>query len=177
MPCLVAFNSNTPERIQQRKTMQDTCRQFERSPSHGNLKRLKCFFNQCGDEVFIEAGFHCDYGKFINLGNRVYINAKCTFLDGGIITIGDDCLIGPNVQILAINHDMNPQKRLDKLSYAVDTKLGDNVWIGAGAIILPGVSIGSNTVIGAGAVVTKSLPPNCFAAGNPASIIKDINNE
>lgn len=169
-----AFNSNTAERLQQRKAMHELCRQFERSPSHGNLKRLKNSFAHCGDEVFIESGFYCDYGHAIKLGNRVYINAKCTLLDAGIINIGDDSLIGPNVQILAINHEMQPEQRLKKLSYALDTHIGKNVWIGAGAIILPGVRIGDNSVIGAGAVVSKDIPPHCFAAGNPASIIRNI---
>lgn len=168
------FNSNTPERLQARKTMHEICRQFERSPSHGNLKRLKSCFALCGDEIFIEAGFYCDYGQTIELGHRVYINTRCTFLDAGTISIGDDCLIGPNVQILAVNHDINPQQRLQKKSYALDTRLGKNVWVGAGAIILPGIQIGDNAVIGAGAVVSKNIPGNKMVVGNPAKIIKDI---
>lgn len=148
--------------------MQEICRQFERSPSHGNLKRLKNALSACGEEVFIEAGFYCDYGEHIELGQRVYINARCTFLDAGKIRIGDDCLIGPNVQILAVSHDLDPEARLNKASYAVDTRLGRNVWVGAGAIILPGVDIGDNAIIGAGSVVTKDVPTDTRVAGNPA---------
>jgi len=165
---MLAFNSRTPERIQKRKAMQDICRQFERSPSHGNLKRLKSALSSCGEGVFIEAGFYCDYGQYIELGHRVYINARCTLLDAGTISIGDDCLIGPNVQILAVSHDLDPEARLSKASYAVDTRLGRNVWVGAGAIILPGVNIGDNVIIGAGSVLTKSVEANTRVAGNPA---------
>jgi len=163
------FDSRGAERVQVRKAMQALCRQFERSPSHGNLKRLKQAFGTCGKEVFIEAGFYCDYGNTIHLGDRVYINARCTFLDAGKITLGDDCLIGPNVQILAVSHDSEAEKRLEKNSYAVDTHLGNNVWVGAGAIVLPGVTIGDNVVVGAGSVVTKDIKANTKVAGNPAS--------
>ncbi len=162
------FNSRTPERVKQRKTTQEICRQFERSPSHGNLKRLKSILNRCGDEVFIEAGFYCDYGHCIELGNRVYINARCTFLDAGKIVLGDDCLIGPNVQILAVSHDVDATLRLEKKSYAVDTCLGNNVWVGAGAILMPGVQVGDGAVIGAGAVVTRDVLAGVKVVGNPA---------
>ncbi len=148
--------------------MQELCRQFQRAPSHGNLKRLKASFKHCGEEVFIESGFYCDYGSCISLGSRVYINANCTFLDAGEIVIGDDCLIGPNVQILAVSHDTDPQHRLAKHSYAVDTIIGENVWLGAGAIVLPGVKIGDNAIVGAGAVVSSDVSANTRVAGNPA---------
>lgn len=166
------FNSLTPALIQHRNKVHEICRQFNKSPSRGNLSRLKSLFVKCGQDVFIEQGFYCDYGDKISLGLRVYININCTLLDGGIITIGDDCLIGPNVQILTINHDITPQKRLKKNSYAEDVCIGDNVWLGAGVIILPGITIGSGATIGAGSVVTKDVPDNCLYAGNPAKKIR-----
>jgi len=171
----LSFNSLTPELIQRRHQVHDTCRQFSRSPSKGNLSRLKSLFAHCGDDVFIEQGFYCDYGDKITLGHRVYINVNCTFLDGGQINIGDDCLIGPNVQILTINHAISPKERLKKHNYAEDIHIENNVWIGAGSVILPGISIGSGTVIGAGSVVTKSVQSNCLFAGNPAKKIRRIN--
>lgn len=166
------FNSLTPELIQRRNQVHDICRQFSRSPSRGNLLRLKSMFASYGDEVFIEQGFYCDYGDKISLGNRVYLNVNCTLLDGGLITLGDDCLIGPNVQILTINHAVSPKERLDKKNFAEDVTIADNVWIGAGAIILPGVIISDNAVIGAGSVVNKDVPTNCLYAGNPAKKIR-----
>ncbi len=150
------------------------CRQFSRSPSKGNLLRLKSLFASCGEDVFIEQGFYCDYGDKISLGNRVYLNINCTLLDGGLITIGDDCLIGSNVQILTINHATSPQERLKKENYAEDILIGSNVWVGAGAIILPGVNIGEGAVVGAGSIVTRDIQANCLFAGNPAKLIRQL---
>ncbi|MCU7940150.1 MAG: sugar O-acetyltransferase [gamma proteobacterium symbiont of Bathyaustriella thionipta] len=168
------FNSLTPELIQRRHRVHDTCRQFNRSPSKGNLLRLKSLFARYGEDVFIEQGFYCDYGDKITLGQRVYININCTILDGGEVTIGNDCLIGPNVQILTINHDTSATDRLNKNNYAEDIHIESNVWIGAGTIILPGINIGSNAVIGAGSVVTKNIQANCLYAGNPAKKIRQL---
>lgn len=166
------FNSLTPELIQQRKQTHEICRQFSRSPSRGNLLRLKSLFASYGEEVFIESGFYCDYGDKITLGDRVFLNSNCTFLDGGMITIGDDCLIGPNVQVLTINHATSPKERLNKSNYAEDTTIENNVWLGAGVIILPGVRIESGAVIGAGSVVNQTVQTNCLYAGNPAKKIR-----
>ncbi len=168
------FDSLTKERIQQRHKVHEICRQFSRSPSRGNLIRLKELFLSCGEGVFIEQGFYCDYGDKISIGQRSYLNMNCTLLDGGLISIGDDCLIGPNVQILTINHDTSPQKRLSKKSYAEDIHIGNNVWIGAGVIILPGVNISEDVVIGAGSVVTKAVQKKCLYAGNPAKKIHSL---
>ncbi len=170
----VIFNSLTPELIQRRYQVHDMCRQFSRSPSKGNLLRLKALFGRYGEAVFIEQGFYCDYGDKIFLGNRVYLNMNCTLLDGGRITIGDDCLLGPNVQILTINHALSPQERISKNSFAEDVFIGNNVWIGAGTIILPGVNIREGAVIGAGSIVNKDVQANCLYAGNPAKKIRPL---
>lgn len=184
-----SFNSLTPELIAQRKSVHELCRQFSRSPSKGNLKRLKTLFDSCGEDVFIEQGFHMDYGDNITLGDRVFINVNCTLIDGkraevnqaddihlinGKISIGNDCLIGPNVQLLAISHDVDPQRRLAKHNYVDDITIGNNVWLGGGVIILAGVIIGDNAVIGAGSVVTKNVDKQSFYAGNPAHKIRAL---
>ena len=168
------FNSVEVGLIAKRRQVHDICRQFSRSPSKGNLARLKQLFKQHGEQVFIEAGFHCDYGDNIVLGDRVYINVNCTVLDGGQVTLGDDCLLGSNVQLLAVEHDIDPKKRLEKLSYADDITIGNNVWIGAGVIVLAGVTIGDNSVIGAGSVVCKSVDANSVYVGNPAVKVKSL---
>ena len=168
------FDSLTAELIQRRHQVHDMCRQFSRSPSKGNLIRLKSLFASCGEDVFIEQGFYCDYGDKISLGDRVYLNINCTLLDGGLITIGDDCLIGSNVQILTINHAVDPQERLKKDNFSEDIFIGSNVWIGAGAIILPGVNIGEGAVVGAGSIVTRDIQANCLFAGNPAKLIRQL---
>ncbi|WP_444994454.1 sugar O-acetyltransferase [Aliikangiella sp. IMCC44359] len=170
----IIFNSLTEELRAQRQRTHEICRNFNRSPSKGHLKKLKSTFSSCGENVRIEPGFHCDYGHKIKLGNNVYININCTLLDGGEIIIGDDCLIAPNVQILTINHPSSPKERLEKTSYASDVTLGCNVWLGAGAIVLPGISIGTGAVVGAGSVVTSEVEANCLYAGNPAQKIKPI---
>jgi maltose O-acetyltransferase len=174
------FNSVTPELIVQRKAVHELCRQFSRSPSKGNLKRVKALFNSCGEEVFIESGLHLDYGDNVKLGDRVYININCTILDSpentdAAIVIGDDCLIGPNVQLLSVSHDVTPSWRLAKKhNYASPITLGKNVWLGGGVIVLAGVTIGNDSVVGAGSVVTKDIEAHCFYAGNPAKKIREL---
>jgi len=183
------FNSISSELIRHRKSVQELCRQFSRSPSKGNLKRLKALFNSCGEDVFIEHGFTMDYGDNITLGDRVFINVNCTLIDSkraednttddkrlthGKISIGNDCLIGPNVQLLAVSHDVDPQCRLAKHNYVDDITIGNNVWLGGGVIILAGVVIGDNAVVGAGSVVTKSVDEQSFYAGNPAHKIRAL---
>jgi len=173
------FDSITPELISQRKSVHELCRQFTRSPSKGNLKRLKALFSSCGENVFIEYGFHMDYGNNIAIGDRTYLNANCTIVDAAKeasskIHIGADCLIGPNVQLLAVSHDIEPNARLMKHNYADDIIIGNNVWLGGGVIVLAGVSIGDNSVVGAGSVVTNSIEVNSFYAGNPAIKIRDL---
>jgi len=168
------FNSLTVEHIQRRNKVHEICRQFSRSPSKGNLNRLKSLFRKVGKDVFIESGFYCDYGDKITLGDRVYMNINCTLLDGGTITIGDDCLIGPSVQILTINHALSTKERLKKANFTDDVMIENNTWLGAGVIVLPGVTIHSGTTIGAGSVVTHDCDNNCLYAGNPARKIKQL---
>jgi len=173
-----SFNSISKENLAQRKAVHEICRLFNKSPSKGNLKRIKELCSHCGDGVIIEAGFHCDYGSQMHIGDRTFININCTVLDApineGAISIGDDCLIGPNVQLLAVSHAVNPTERLNKENFAAPITIGNNVWIGAGAIILAGVTIGNNAVVGAGSVVTKDVAANTVVTGNPAVRIKDI---
>ncbi|WP_166379643.1 sugar O-acetyltransferase [Pseudoalteromonas sp. Z9A4] len=173
-----SFNSISKEYLAQRKQAGETCRLFNKSPSKGNLKRIKELFLKSGDGVIIESGFHCDYGNQIVLGDRTFININCTILDApiseGAITIGDDCLIGPNVQLLAVSHATNPAERLNKENFAAQISIGNNVWIGAGVIVLAGVTIGDNAVVGAGSMVTKDVAANTVVAGSPAIKLKDI---
>lgn len=119
--------------------------------------------------------FYTDCGKNIKLGKNVFINSGCCFQDQGGIEIGDDCLIGQQVVIATLNHDLIPEHRKDMFPKPV--KIGKNVWVGAHATILPGVTIGDNAVIAAGAVVTKDVAPNTVVAGVPARKIKDIPTE
>ncbi len=119
--------------------------------------------------------FYTDCGKNITVGRNVFINEGCCFQDQGGIEIGDGCLIGQQVVIATLNHDLNPQRRGDMFPKSV--KIGKNVWVGAHSTILPGVTVGDNAVIAAGAVVTKNVPANTVVAGVPARKVKDVPSE
>ena len=147
---------------------------------------LSELFESIGSNVNIDTPFYCDYGKHISVGKNVIININCTFVDCNRIEIGNNVLIASNVQIYTATHSPNVNERLvadlDDNSeipyfrtYALPVKIEDNVWIGGGVIILPGVTIGKNSVIGAGGIVTKSVPENCVAVGNPCRVIREIN--
>ena len=138
---------------------------------------LKLMGLKYGKDTFIDTPFRCDYGKHITVGKNFYANSYCTIIDVAPVTIGDNVMLGPNVQIITAGHPIHPDSRNSKYEYGMPITIGDNVWIGAGAIILPGVNIGNNTVIGAGAVVTKDIPDGVVAAGNPCRILKEITEE
>ncbi|MBO1330757.1 sugar O-acetyltransferase [Streptomyces sp. VRA16 Mangrove soil] len=127
-----------------------------------------------GDEVHVRPPLHVDYGSNITIGSRTFVNYNLTALDVAAIVIGEDCQIGPNVQLLTPTHPLEPQPRRDKLEAAQPITIGDNVWLGGGVIVCPGVTIGDNSVIGAGAVVTKDVPANVVAVGNPARPIRTL---
>ncbi|MGW9493869.1 sugar O-acetyltransferase [Streptomyces prasinus] len=127
-----------------------------------------------GEEAHVRPPLYVDYGSNITIGARTFVNYNLTALDVAAIVIGEDCQIGPNVQLLTPTHPVEPRPRRDKLEAAQPITIGDNVWIGGGAIVLPGVTIGDNSVIGAGAVVTKDVPANVIAVGSPARPVRDI---
>lgn len=125
----------------------------------------------------LEPPFYCDYGYNLYLGKNFYCNFNCVILDVNKVTIGDNCMLAPNVQIYTAGHPIDAQRRISGEEFGYEIKIGDNVWIGGGAIICPGVTIGDNTVIGAGSVVTKDIPSNVVAVGNPAKVIRKLEPE
>ncbi|KUL73810.1 MULTISPECIES: sugar O-acetyltransferase [unclassified Streptomyces] len=127
-----------------------------------------------GEEAQVRPPLYVDYGSNITIGARTFVNYNLTALDVAAVTIGEDCRIGPGVQLLTPTHPLEPGPRRDKLEAARPIVIGDNVWLGGGAIVLPGVTIGDNSVIGAGAVVTKDVPPNVVAVGNPARPVRTL---
>ncbi|MEP2935929.1 MAG: sugar O-acetyltransferase [Gilvibacter sp.] len=131
-------------------------------------------FGSAGKNLNIEPPFYCDYGSNINLGDSVFMNFDCCILDVMPVSIGDRTMLGPKVQIYTATHPLNAKERASGLEFAKPIMIGNDVWIGGGAIINPGVTIGNRVVIGAGAVVTKDVPDNVFIGGNPARIIKQI---
>lgn len=135
---------------------------------------LKKLFGKTGNSIWIEPPFHCDYGWNIEVGENFGANYGLTILDVGKVTIGDNVLIAPNVSIYTAGHPVHPASRNSGYEYGIPITIGNNVWIGGSAVILPGVTIGDNVVIGAGSVVTKDIPDNMIAAGNPCKIIREI---
>ncbi|SJN20568.1 sugar O-acetyltransferase [Luteococcus japonicus] len=135
---------------------------------------LEELIGELGEGAYIKPPLHVDYGGQISIGARTFINYNLTALDVARISIGEDCQIGPNVQLLTPTHPLDPQQRRDKLEAAEPIMIGDNVWLGGGVIVLPGVTIGDNTVVGAGAIVSKSLPANVVALGQPAKVVREL---
>ena len=135
---------------------------------------LRALVGSLGEDAYVKPPLFVDYGENIHIGSRTFINYNLTALDVADIHIGEDCQIGPNVQLLTPTHPIDPEPRRDKLEAAQAIRVGNNVWLGGGVIVCPGVSIGDNSVIGAGAVVTRNVPANCVAVGNPARIIREI---
>ncbi|MCH3975138.1 MAG: sugar O-acetyltransferase [Bifidobacterium tibiigranuli] len=135
---------------------------------------LEELIGNLGEGAYVKPPLFVDYGENITIGARTFINFNLAALDVAAITIGEDCQIGPNVQLLTPLHPIDPEPRRDKLEAAKPIVIGDNVWLGGGVIVCPGVSIGENSVIGAGSVVAKDIPANVVAVGNPARVIRRI---
>ena len=151
--------------------------QFNNSdPSHPEARRavLAELLGSLGEGAEIRPPLLCDYGYQIHVGARTFINYGAVLLDVAKIVIGEDVQVGPSVQFLTPTHPLEPEARRAKYEAAKPITIGNNVWLGGGVIILPGVSIGENTVVGAGAVVTKDLPANVVAVGNPARVIRPL---
>lgn len=178
------FDSRDPELIAMHHQTRATLSAYNATESTAIDERFEILhelLDTVGPGTWIEPRFFCDYGQNIRLGSGVFVNAGCVFLDGNQITIGDGTLLGPSVHIYTASHPIDPDRRVflrDGVpSYRSSTQpvvIGRKVWIGGGAILLPGVSIGDGTTIGAGSVVTKSLPERVFAAGNPCRVIRQL---
>ncbi|HUC79565.1 MAG TPA: sugar O-acetyltransferase [Flavisolibacter sp.] len=135
---------------------------------------LTSLLPNAGASLWIQPPFYCDYGYNIQMGERVFFNFNCVVLDVAQVTIGNRTMFGPNVQIYTATHPMNAAQRASGLEYAKPIAIGEDVWVGGSAVICPGVTIGDRTVIGAGSVVTKDIPADVFAAGNPCRVIRAI---
>jgi len=138
---------------------------------------LRHLLGQMGQNSFIEPPFYCVYGQNISIGDHVFLNFLCTILDCNKVQIGHHVMIGPNVQIYTAAHELLAEERIQGLEVARPIVIEDNVWIGGAAILLPGVSIGRNAVVGAGAVVSRSVAANTVVAGNPARVLRKIDQD
>lgn len=134
-------------------------------------------FKEVGDNVWIEPDFRCEFGKNIKIEDDVYVNFGCVILDCAEVTIGSHTLIGPNVGLYAVNHLTDATERINGGCYGKAIHIGKNVWLGGDVKVLAGVSIGDNTIIGTGSIVTKDIPSNVIAVGNPCKVIKEITDK
>ncbi len=134
-------------------------------------------FGKSDETTFVNPPFYCDYGSHIEVGRNCFINYNCTILDNARVVMGDNCMLAPGVSIYTAGHTLHPSLRAKGYEYGKEVIIGDNVWIGGNAIILPGVKVGSNSVIGAGSVVSKDIPEWSLAVGNPCKVIRKITEE
>lgn len=135
---------------------------------------IKDILGKTGENVHIEAPFHCDYGYNIEVGENFFANYNLIILDVGKVCIGDNAQIAPNVSIYTAGHPIHPDSRNTGYEYGIGITIGNNVWIGGNTCIMPGVNIGNNVVIGGGSVVTKDIPDNVIAVGNPCRVVREI---
>ena len=149
---------------------------MDRSDFDGIKNVVKELFGK-SDGAFLNPPFYCDYGSHIEVGKNFFANYNCTILDVGMVRIGDNCQMAPNVAIYTAGHPVHPADRNSLYEYGIDVTIGNNVWLGGNAVICPGVTIGDNVVIGAGSVVTKDIPSWTVAAGNPCKVIRKITEE
>lgn len=140
-------------------------------------KLARELLGKSGEDPFINPPFYCDYGSHIEVGDHFFANYNCTILDVAKVKIGNNVMLAPNVAIYTAGHPLHPEARNSAYEYGISVTIGNNVWLGGNVVITPGVAIGDNVVIGAGSVVTKDIPDNTIAAGNPCRVIRTITEE
>lgn len=166
-PELIADRETTVKKLYDYNKLHPLDREARQAAIRGLLGRV-------GENCVVEQPLFCTYGFNTSVGDNFFLNVNCRLMDSGKITIGNNVFIAPNVSIVTEEHAMDVEQRLAGLEYTHPVTIGDNVWICTGAIVLPGVTIGSNSVIGAGSVVTKDIPPNSLAVGNPCRVIRSL---
>ena len=172
------YNPNVSELTDEQSIYMEKLWEFNQlRPSEQDKKQkyMKEVFAECGENCFIELPFRANWGgKNLHFGNCVYANFNFTVVDDGEIFVGDKVMFGPNVTIATANHPIDPSLREEAKQYNKPVHIGENVWVGAGTVIVPGVTIGKNSVIGAGSVIVKDIPENVVAVGNPCRVLREI---
>ncbi|MCH1624283.1 sugar O-acetyltransferase [Fredinandcohnia quinoae] len=173
------YNPGDPELVKGRENARRLMRVFNQTIETEYSKRteiLKELFGSTGNSIYMEPNISIDYGYNMHVGENFYANFNCVFLDACEIRIGKNCFIAPGVHIYTATHPLNAEERISGKEYGKPVTIGDNVWIGGSSVINPGVTIGNNVVVASGSVVTKNVPDNVVVGGNPARIIKEIEN-
>lgn len=171
------YNPNTEDLIALRLKSKKLCQQYNNidvSDFAERTKLLNELFYKIGNNITIEYNFYCDYGKNISVGDNFYANHNLVILDCAEVVFGDNIFIGPNCGFYCAYHPLNTRTRNKRYEYAASIKVGNDVWFGGNVVVLPGVTIGDNVVIGAGSVVTKDIPSNSVAYGNPCKVRKKL---
>jgi maltose O-acetyltransferase len=171
------YLATDPELVQVRERARALCARFNATAATEREQRtalLHDLLGYAGTGVCIEPPFYCDYGVNIHLGDGAFLNFNCVVLDCNTVQIGKAVQFGPAVQVYTAYHPLDPATRRSGLEMAAPIRIGENAWIGGGAILLPGIEIGANTVIGAGSVVTRSIPAGVLAVGNPCRVLRRL---
>ena len=171
------YDAQDPQLVAERRRARDLLHALNASRDGQRELRLdviRRLFGAAGEGAWIEPPFFCDYGSNIRLGDRVFFNFNCVVLDVAAVDIGSDVMFGPAVQVYTATHPLGAHERRKGLESAKPVTIHSDVWVGGGAILLPGVTIGARSVIGAGSVVTKDVPEGVFAAGNPCRVIRPL---
>ena len=171
------YDACNPELLEELNAVKVLCQQYNNllpTDFAARNEMLQQMLGQADADTFINQPFYCDYGKQIRVGKRFFANFCLTVLDEALVTFGDDCFVGPNVSIYTACHSTNPVERNTRQEWAKPVTIGNNVWIGGSVTILAGVTIGDNCTIGAGSVVTRDIPANSVAVGNPARVVKQV---
>lgn len=177
MLCGELYNPLDPQLVADYRHAQLLCKAFndtfDDQPKE-RLRLLQALIPAAGKRLLIKPPFYCDYGSNITIGDDVFFNFNCVILDVANVTIGSNVLFAPGVQIYTATHPLNAEERRSGLELGQPIAIGDDVWIGGGAIVCPGVTIGARSVIGAGSVVTKDIPEGVIAVGNPCRIVREV---
>jgi maltose O-acetyltransferase len=170
------YNAMDPQLFEDRQSAKNTCQKINALSFDKLDERLALFKSlfQTENTCHIEPSFLCDYGYNIEIGKNFYANHNCIILDVNKVKIGDNVMFAPNVQIYTATHPLNAKERISGKEMGYPIEIGDNVWIGGGSIVCPGVKIGKNTTIAAGSVVVKDIPENVLAGGNPCRVIREL---
>lgn len=175
----VLYDANNEVLLNERTLCKDLCFDFNNTKPSDTEKQKEIMHKILGNikgDFFITAPFWCDYGYNIEIGENFYTNHNCVILDCGKVTFGDNVFIGPDCGFYTAGHPIDYKTRNTGLEYAKPITIGNNVWFGGGVKVMPGVTIGNNVVIGSGSIVTKDIPDNVVAAGNPCHVIRSIDN-
>jgi maltose O-acetyltransferase len=171
------YDAADPQLTAERRRARDLCKSLNEShDSEQELREriIRKLFGRAGEAVWIEPPFYCDYGSNIILGSKVFFNFNCVILDPAPVIIGSNVLFGPAAQLCTATHPLGASERRTRREFARPIAIGSDVWVGAGAIICPGVRIGSRSVIGAGSVVTRDIPADALASGNPCRLVRQL---